>query len=496
MFLFTKKEVDKKTREAKVTQQVEQPPILVEEIEEPLIVEVPEIEEVEPPPVVPEKIPFKEIKVINEYLTVKNNVIRKSPPDFMQGLYVTAYKTQRQSFDSLLEDAKNSGINTIVFDVKEMQGHVYFSIKDAEQLKYTFAEPIFNINNIVAKIHSYGFYAVARIVQFYNIETATHHPELQIKNKEGGYWQEKAGKPAWLDPSNPLVQNELLQIIDIVAATNVDEIQLDYVRFPTEGNMGNSVFYFREIDALKAKQDTEYKRREKRDIIKEYVRQVRAVVDRHKVKISADIFAIVAWQRDADIRSTGQDISLISQHLHHLHPMIYSSHFTPDFQFNPPDFIKKPYHIVKYCLDQTVKNSDKNCRVIPFLQAFGWKVDYTKSYVFDQLKATVDAGCGGYIFWNANSNYDKTLEWVKEWNIARNEGTILDGYYKESEKTEKDLPPIQKPETLVDIEEKDETPAEVEVPLETEGDDQTPAEVEPPLEIEADDDIPAEIGTE
>ena len=409
--------------------------VIDDEIEEDVIIEA-EAEEDEEELPVKEIIPFREVIVINEFITEPNNILRKSPPKFMQGLYVTGYKTRRNSFDTLLEEAKNSGINTIVFDVKEMQGHVYFSITNYPQLKYTYSEPILSINNIVEKIHAHGMYAVARIVQFYNIETATHHPELQPTHKEGGYWNEKIDHPAWLDSSHPLVQAELLQIIDIVATSNVDEIQLDYVRFPTEGRLGDAVFYFQGEDEQKIIENEDYQKREKRDIIRDYIRDVREVVDRHNVKLSADIFAIVAWQRTADIRSTGQDIAYISPHIHNLHPMIYSSHFSSDFYFPAEDFIKKPYHIVKYCLEQSIKHADEDCRVIPYLQAFGWRVDYTKEYVFDQLKATIDSGSKGYIFWNANSSYEKTLEWVKEWNLARKEGVILEGYYKEIEEEE------------------------------------------------------------
>lgn len=372
----------------------------------------------------------KEINVINEYITQTNNIKRKNRPEFMQGLYITAYRTRGNSFEDLLVNAKNSGINTIVFDLKEMQGDVYFSIKDYPQLQFTSSEPIININRLVEQIHSHGFYAVARLVQFYNISTAKKFPELQATHINGGYWNERENTPTWLDPSNPVVQSELLHIIDIVASSNVDEIQLDYVRFPTEGRLSNAVFYFEKIDEQRSIEDSLYIKREKRDIIRDYVRDVREVCDRHNVKLSADIFAIVAWQRKVDIRNTGQDIAYISPYLHNIHPMIYSSHFSDDFQFHTKDFIDKPYAIVKAGLEKTIRHSDSKSRIIPYLQAFGWRVNYNQEYMFDQLKATIESGSKGYILWNAGSSYNKALKWIKEWNIAREKGIILEGYHK------------------------------------------------------------------
>ena len=352
----------------------------------------------------------------NESFVEVNNIKRKDRPEFMQGLYVTAYRAANRNFDDFLLRAKEAGINTIVFDVKEMQGFVYFSIRNHPQLEYTYAEPILNINRIVEKIHANGLYAVARAVQFYNITTATRHPDLQPRNTDGGFWQERAGTPTWLDSSHPLVQAELLKIIDIIASSNVDEIQLDYVRFPTEGRLSNAVFYFETEDKERLALDSLYVKREKRDIIRDYVRDVREVVDRHNVRLSADIFAIVAWQREADIRNTGQDIAYMTPYLHHLHPMIYSSHFSDGFNFNAEDIVNKPYPIVRRGLEMTIRKTDPSCKVIPYLQAFGWRVNYHKGYIFDQLNAAVDSGSDGYILWNAGGNYNTSLPWIKEWN--------------------------------------------------------------------------------
>ncbi len=379
-------------------------------------------------PALESKIDFKQIIINDEYLSQPNNLKRKNPPEFMQGLYVTAYVASRSRFDSLLVNAQNSGINTIVFDVKEMQGDVYFSLKDHPQVKYMTSEVVLNVNRVVEKIHSYGFYAVARMVQFYNISSAEKYPHLRPQLKDGGYWQEKSGHDAWLDSSHPEVQSDLLHLIDIVAGTNVDEIQLDYVRFPTEGRVSDAVFYFELEDEFLLQQDSTYIKREKRDIIRDYVRKAREVCDRHQVRLSADIFAIVAWQRSIDIRNTGQDIAYMSPHLHHIHPMIYSSHFSDGFQFHADDFINKPYPIIKAGIEKTIIKMDKNCEVIPFLQAFGWRVNYNREYMYDQLKAAYDTDAKGYILWNATGRYNKALGWIKEWNYSRRMGVILEGY--------------------------------------------------------------------
>jgi hypothetical protein len=334
----------------------------------------------------------------------------------MQGFYLMAPQMVEAGFDSLLVTAKRAGFNTVVFDVKEKKGEVYFDISNFPQLKYTFSNPILNINDTVEKLHAQGFYAVARIVVFYNVATARKHPELRPIDRTGGHWQERAEFPAWLDPSHPLVQAELLQIIDIVASSNIDEIQLDYVRFPTEGRVYDAIFYYEREDKQKAQQDSNYKKREKSDVITDFVREARRVVDRHAVKLSADVFAIVAWQRQMDIRVVGQDITSLSPYLHAIHPMVYSSHFSDDFGFSTGDFINKPYSLVKEGIERTIEGSAPICVVIPYLQAFSWRVNYNKEYIFQQLNATKDTKAKGYILWNQDGVYRQALGWVSEWN--------------------------------------------------------------------------------
>ncbi len=362
----------------------------------------------------------EELKPINKKQIVSEDKtlvkVRKATPDFTQALYVTAYTVSLKKFDQLLQKAKDSGINTIVFDVKEMQGYVYFPIKEDSTMKYLEQEKLWDIEHIINKIHSYDMLAVARVVQFFNIASARKYPNLLIKHKNGGYWSEKPGKLTWLDPSQPEVQNDLRALIDKLGKTDVDEIQLDYFRFPTEGNLSNASFYYQRIDYEKAMKDTAYVKREKRHVIAEYLKSLRQICDQNNVRLTADIFAIVAWQRDIDIRNTGQDIALMTPYLSHLHPMIYSSHFARNFNYRSEDIYNKPYGIVKEGLQLTKQKTHPNCSVIPYLQAFDWKVNYTKQYLYDQFKATLDSGCKGYILWNAGNNYDRTLDWVKEWN--------------------------------------------------------------------------------
>jgi hypothetical protein len=348
----------------------------------------------------------------------------------MQGLYFPINRILSKNFENTLSKLQNAGFNAIVFDVKDMQGDLYIKINEEHSLKYTVLTPLYNLDDFVNLLHSYGFYAIARVVQFYNINTATKHPFLCPQKKDNGAWQEKADLRAWLDSSHPTVQEENLEILRLVCQSEVDEIQLDYIRFPTEGKISSAVFFFEEEDNQRKLNDPNYINRDKTDIIYDYLVQVKKITKNFDKKLTADVFAILAWDRNIDKKYIGQNIYRISSLLESIHPMVYSSHFTSDFQFSPPDFTNKPYHIVKYAISRLTDISNENCSVIPYLQAFSWNVQYCKEYVFDQINASKITNSPGYLLWNSSGNYGNTIEWISEWNNNLNQGKLLLGWEK------------------------------------------------------------------
>ena len=74
-------------------------------------------------------------------------------------------------------------------------------------------------------------------------------------------------KPSWLDSSNKQVQKDLLALVREVARQGVDEIQMDYIRFPTQGKLSGAIIDFQAKDSLYAKQDSNYVFRRKEDIM-------------------------------------------------------------------------------------------------------------------------------------------------------------------------------------------------------------------------------------
>jgi hypothetical protein len=346
---------------------------------------------------------------------IENKIDRIPDVDFVKGIYLTAYKVASRDFENILNVADSAGINTVIFDLKNMNGDVFFRMHQKLPLAGDNIKPIVNIKKTVKTLHGMNMKAVSRVVMFHDQFNAQRDSLLRPHVFSGSSWKEsEKRKPSWLDSSNPIVQNYLLTLVEEISQNGVDEIQLDYIRFPTQGNISKAIFTFQQTDSLLFARDSTYVFRNKADIIADFLARAKRICDRYDVKLTADVFAIVAWQRNADIMATGQNMRRMTQNLDFVHPMIYSSHFASDFGYRE-DIYNEPYFIMYKGTKLTVNNTIGHCKVVPYIQSNSWRVNYKKEYMIAQIKAIEDCGASGYILWNASNRYKKTLSWIREY---------------------------------------------------------------------------------
>ena len=356
----------------------------------------------------------KELIEIKDSLDSEECFSADNAPGYMEGIYVTSYTAFSKGFDSLLDSAKAAGINSVVFDLKDMNGTIFCKVPDEYKTIDHDWRKFLSVEKTVKKIHDRDMYAIGRVVMFHNIHVAKSDSTYCPADSIGRRWMESKVKgPSWLDSSNPDVQRDLKNLISYFAGTGIDEIQMDYIRFPTQGNLDNARFYFQAEEAGKQVLDSLYVPRQKPDIITDFVKDISDICKSNKVCLAADVFAIIAWQSEKDIKNTGQNLKRMTKHLQRIHPMIYSSHFNTNFSYRE-NVENEPYQIVYTCGKQIIDHSDPDCKVIPYIQANNWHVNYSEHYINAQIEAVYNLGCEGYILWNAENNYYRTLRWFKK----------------------------------------------------------------------------------
>jgi hypothetical protein len=329
----------------------------------------------------------------------------KSPLIFTRGLYYTGSSAGNEKILSSIDDFTRAGINTVVFDVKDVTGIVNYNSRVPEVLDLGTSKKrtIDDIDKLIRTLKGSGIYVIARIAVFRDHTLVKQNPQYAIRSKRtGGVWNERPNE-VWCDPTNREVQDYNLQIAIELAEKGVDEIQFDYIRFPTAGDLSDADFAW------------SFGRMTNERAIEHYLARAYKEISRRNVNFSIDVFGVVAWGHEKDIEKTGQRIELLSKYCDVISPMLYPSHFNNNFDGHPNPGDAPYYFIYTGCLKFRERAGKTPIR--PWLQAFGWRVsNYNPGYIREQIRASNDAQSVGYLFWNAANSYDTVIEALKEIN--------------------------------------------------------------------------------
>lgn len=335
---------------------------------------------------------------------VEVEVIRPEKKRADKGLYVTYYVAQTpRRFNYIKEQAKKSGLNTLVVDAKHVLSKPLLELlKNKKLTPQTKVEPDPWVSDLVNELHKEGFIVSVRLVVFKDDQLVLARPDLGVKLKDGNLYRDlKGGK--WADPYSDEVRLYNTLIAERAALSGVDEVQFDYIRFPAERRAHLARYPFKKEGVGKV------------DIISQYLEEAQARLKKYNVSIAVDIFGVIAWQRKSDIESLGQDLKRMAPYIDVISPMLYPSHFAPgyDGHANPGE---NPYYFL-YSGVERVKEilSGEAVAIVPWLQGFNLRSpNFGPGYINAQIKACLDAGTSKYLVWNARNDYWATFSALKK----------------------------------------------------------------------------------
>jgi hypothetical protein len=336
------------------------------------------------------------------------NYLDQSTPDWtmmkadvkVKGIYMTALTVADKSkFDKLVKLIDDTELNAVVIDVKNDEGMVTYktNVDDAKFAGANVKPAIQDIDSVLKTLNNKKIYPIARIVTFKDNKAASRFPNLAVKTKNGSVWRDKNGQ-AWLNPYNKEAWDYVVDIAEEAAAKGFKEIQFDYVRFPTDGNL-------KMIDYGKSAGSS------KPQAIGDFLKYARARLSHMGIVVSADVFGLVTTaENDMNI---GQDLRYLADSVDVISPMVYPSHYGKgSYGVAEPDF--EPYKIVNYSMKVAKQrldgNSKSTARLRPWLQDFSATYlprykKYGPAEIRAQIKATYDAGVKEWILWNAANRY-------------------------------------------------------------------------------------------
>lgn len=323
-------------------------------------------------------------------------------PENVRGIYVSAnsflYKPFLERLDKMIEETT---INTIVVDIKDAPGVITYDIG----MQHPCIQPLISKEDLEAKLdyyHKKNIYVIARIAVFRDECFTKQNLDLASKKADGTPWRDGKGN-YWLSPSKEKTAQYIVDLAKNVYDRGFDEIQLDYVRYPSDGQMNLlSYEYNGNFTASSTGAD---KRRQTLGNFLAYVRK-----GLEGIPLSADVFGMVLTNTD-DL-TIGQHLDEFVQHVDYISGMIYPSHFPNNWNgIKLPN--KAPYQTIydstKMGLDRVTATHGTSTAykvMRPWLQDFSiFGVDYNAPEVKAQIKALDDLGVKSYLLWNASNRY-------------------------------------------------------------------------------------------
>lgn len=333
-----------------------------------------------------------------------------------RAVYIPAnHVTSLKGINEYKKTILKNNLNALVVDMKDDYGLLRFEPKnELVKNKCYVSKYKIDIEQFVKEFKKDDIYLIARIVVFKDKHLATEHKEYAVWNsstntswdgikgtenvydKDGNfvkkqtvYYDEK-----WVDPYSEEVWEYNVNIAKDLIDYGFDEIQFDYIRFPTDGkNMNQAQFRWKDNGM------------DKESAIMSFLSYARKNIN---APLGIDIYGANGWYRSGT--RTGQDVELLSDYVDVICPMFYPSHFEQSF-LNYKPYEERPYRIYYYGTYRNTVIGRNHIIVRPWVQAFYLGVTYDQkyydtNYVKREVYGVRDSVNRGYMFWNNTGRYD------------------------------------------------------------------------------------------
>jgi hypothetical protein len=308
-------------------------------------------------------------------------------PDEVRGIHVTMALAGIPGKLEQYIAMKRAGLNAIELDVKDENGEIGFLVNVPLARRVGAAKDYYDAERAVAKIHAAGLYLIARIVAFEDPLLSAGAPQLAIRRADGSRWLNNGGL-GWTNPYDQRVWKYNVDIAQQAAKLGFDEIQFDYVRFPSDGDLSQIRYPGKHAQPMGW-------------TIPMFLKYARTRLKPLGVRISTDVFGLSATRN----LGIGQFPRRISRFVDAIYPMVYPSHYVPG-EYNIIDPDSRPGTTVAYSLrDFRTAIQGSKAKLIPWLQDFSLGRAYTLADVQDQIQAARLEHAKGFMLWNARGTY-------------------------------------------------------------------------------------------
>ena len=341
--------------------------------------------------------------------------VRVAPRE-IKAIYLTSWSAATPSrLRGAMNLIQTTDLNGVVIDVKDYTGKVTF-VTSSPLIKSIGSEQsrLGDLTLLVERLHQAGIYVIVRIAVFQDQHLIKVRPGLAVKDARGNVWRDRKGL-GWVDPAAQEAWAYVVEIAREAVNAGVDELNFDYIRFPTDGNLSGLRYPFFD-------EAGESRRR----VIQRFFAYLNMELRPTGRQLSADLFGLATVTND-DL-GIGQVLEDAFPYFDFISPMVYPSHYARGFlrHKNPA---AHPYEVVRYSLERAVlrrarfarsvaalaeagvsgedpRAPDGWARIRPWLQAFDLGAPYPAEIIRKQFQAVQDAGLThGWYLWSPSNSY-------------------------------------------------------------------------------------------
>jgi hypothetical protein len=308
-------------------------------------------------------------------------------PVEVRGVHVTAALASIPGKLAEYEALTKYGLNTIELDVKDEGGEIGFNPSGVALARKAGAvRDYYDPHKVAREMHRKGIYLIGRVVVFQDPYLARARPDMAIRRPDGSIWATSAGLE-WVNPYDRRVWDYAVSVAAAAARAGFDEIMLDYVRFPSDGDVGAAVYPGR-TSVPKGR------------LIANFAAYAQQRLAPLGVRVSTALFGLSAT-RDMGI---GQVPHWISQHVDQVHPMSYPALYGGGELGIASPSAEPGETVFRTLIDFKREIRGSGAQLVPWVQ--DWS--YRPEQVMQQIRAARLQGAKGFLLWNASGIYTKS----------------------------------------------------------------------------------------
>ena len=331
--------------------------------------------------------------------TIENNVVfniepsrAKPPAQTVKAVYLTAYSAgSAKKLDEIIGLIDKTELNAVVIEIKDYSGLVLYDsqVPLVKKLKLK-SNRLGDVVAMIKKLHANSIYVIARQTVFQDPLLAEKKIEWAIKSKSGEVWRDNKNL-AWVDPTQQGVWGYNLAIAKEAIRLGFDEINFDYVRFPSDGNMSQVVYTTGD--------------KPKYEVMGEFYRFLSDGLKDEPAWISLDMFGFVMEKKGTDDMRIGQRLADAVSSTDYVCPMMYPSHY-PAGHLGFANPAEHPGVVIANGMEKGLHYFlNTRAKPRPWLQAFNMGAIYDAAKIRAQIDAAENNGADGWLLWNASNRY-------------------------------------------------------------------------------------------